>query len=200
MRDPDDCPLDPDQWRVSLPVVDNADLLRWYWAWAQDCPPHPTMVEIGVQYGRSLTWLAGELLARGWDRSVLYGVDSWGRPAPPPHPGVLLPSPHGGLRTLVRYGGVGELDLIRLIGVPSLQAARCFLPASLDLVMIDGDHTYEGCYADIDAYLPLVRPGGVLAGHDYHPVHFPGVVQAVDERWPRGVQHHQRVWWVVMGA
>ena len=36
----------------------------------------------------------------------------------------------------------------------------------LDLLFIDGDHTYEGVKADFDAYAPLVRPGGVIAFHD----------------------------------
>ena len=52
---------------------------------------------------------------------------------------------------------------------------------SLDLVFIDGDHSYEGCKADIEAWLPKLRSGGVLAGHDYGHKRFPGVKQAVDE-------------------
>ena len=61
--------------------------------------------------------------------------------------------------------------------------------------MIDGDHAYERVLADIDVYLPLIRPGGVLAGHDYGD-EYPGVAQAVDELLGRRVHHYQRVWWV----
>ena len=32
-----------------------------------------------------------------------------------------------------------------------------------DFVFIDADHTYEGCLADIRAYLPKVKIGGVIA-------------------------------------
>jgi len=37
---------------------------------------------------------------------------------------------------------------------------------------IDGDHEYEGVLADFNAYLPLVRPGGLIAFHDIVPDEF----------------------------
>lgn len=36
----------------------------------------------------------------------------------------------------------------------------------LDLVFIDGDHSYEGVKADFELYAPLVRKGGMIAFHD----------------------------------
>jgi cephalosporin hydroxylase len=36
----------------------------------------------------------------------------------------------------------------------------------LDLLFIDGDHSYGGVRADFEMYSPLVRPGGVIAFHD----------------------------------
>jgi predicted O-methyltransferase YrrM len=42
---------------------------------------------------------------------------------------------------------------------------------SLDVLFIDGDHTYEGVRHDFVSYSPLVRPGGIVAFHDIaeHP-------------------------------
>lgn len=37
---------------------------------------------------------------------------------------------------------------------------------SIDLLFIDGDHTYAGCKADIDAWTPHVKVGGRVAFHD----------------------------------
>jgi predicted O-methyltransferase YrrM len=55
----------------------------------------------------------------------------------------------------------------------------------VDLVFIDGDHSYEGCRGDIKAWLPRIKRGGLLALHDYHKPPddkpHPGVDQAVDE-------------------
>lgn len=70
--------------------------------------------------------------------------------------------------------------VIRTICCDSVRASRVFADKSLDFVFIDGDHTYEGCKKDILAYLPKMKSGGVLAGHDFRH-DCPGVVQAVDE-------------------
>jgi len=39
----------------------------------------------------------------------------------------------------------------------------------LDLLFIDGDHSYEGVQADFLNYSPLVRPGGLIVLHDIVP-------------------------------
>jgi predicted O-methyltransferase YrrM len=41
----------------------------------------------------------------------------------------------------------------------------------LDLLFIDGDHTYEGVKKDFEIFSPLVRPDGLIAFHDivFHP-------------------------------
>jgi predicted O-methyltransferase YrrM len=36
----------------------------------------------------------------------------------------------------------------------------------LDLLHIDGDHTYEGVKSDFDIYSPIVREGGMIVFHD----------------------------------
>lgn len=39
----------------------------------------------------------------------------------------------------------------------------------IDMLFIDGDHTYEGVRADYELYSPLVRPGGIIGFHDICP-------------------------------
>lgn len=43
----------------------------------------------------------------------------------------------------------------------------------LDVLFIDGDHTYQGVLDDFALYSPLVREGGIIAFHDIleHPNH-----------------------------
>jgi predicted O-methyltransferase YrrM len=52
-----------------------------------------------------------------------------------------------------------------------------------DFIYIDGLHTYEGVKNDIKNFLPLVKKGGVIGGHDYtnRIPHLVGVYQAVNE-------------------
>jgi predicted O-methyltransferase YrrM len=41
-----------------------------------------------------------------------------------------------------------------------------YCSAQVDLLFIDGDHSYEGVTQDYQWYRPLVKPGGVIAFHD----------------------------------
>ena len=41
------------------------------------------------------------------------------------------------------------------------------VPAPLDLLFIDGDHSYDGAKADLDHYAPKLRAGGLLLMHDF---------------------------------
>ena len=57
---------------------------------------------------------------------------------------------------------------------------------SLDFVFVDGDHSYEGCKADIEAWWPKLKKGGIMSGDDYGHTYNPaegkyGVVEAVEE-------------------
>lgn len=38
-----------------------------------------------------------------------------------------------------------------------------------DVILVDGDHSYEGVYQDILKYFPLLAPGGLMIFHDYLP-------------------------------
>lgn len=52
---------------------------------------------------------------------------------------------------------------------------------SADLIFIDADHSYQGCKKDIIAWLPKVKSGGYLSGHDYAHPDQGEVKKAVDE-------------------
>jgi predicted O-methyltransferase YrrM len=94
-------------------------------------------------------------------------------------PGALLDDE---LRAaLERYGLAGKVHLVvadsRTVEPPS---------TSLELLFVDGDHSYEGARADHERWSSFVRPGGHLLFHDavdtggYGNV-YPGVAQLVAE-------------------
>ncbi len=69
------------------------------------------------------------------------------------------------------------------------------ITASCGLVVVDGDHSYEGCKSDLVRFWPLVLPGGAIAVHDYFDIGWgPGIQRAVkefcQERAPIEVTHH----------
>jgi len=87
---------------------------------------------------------------------------------------------------LERYGLEDGVHL--LVG----DSRTILLPESgLDLLFVDGDHTYEGASTDLERWSPLVRVGGHLVAHDAvdtggYGNTYSGVRQAVAELVERG--------------
>lgn len=89
----------------------------------------------------------------------------------------------------------GKIEFIRK---KSVDAANS-VPNNLDFVYLDGNHEYEHLKRDIECYLPKVKKGGVLGGHDIN--FFTGVFKAVSELAVlKGfeVNVEREDWWVVV--
>ncbi len=90
----------------------------------------------------------------------------------------------------LEYGGQAQADNIRdnieksgvsvnmIIG-ESVESAALFADDSFDFVFIDSSHKYRETKAEIKCWLKKIKPGGILAGHDYFGE--PAVKHAVDE-------------------
>jgi predicted O-methyltransferase YrrM len=77
----------------------------------------------------------------------------------------------------------------------SFVAAELIKNKSLDYVFIDAGHDYNSVKVDIESWRWKVRDGGLLLGHDFNK-RFPGVRQAVMERFTGRVHKYGDVWWV----
>lgn len=77
------------------------------------------------------------------------------------------------------YEQLGDCPNVTRIQKPSIVAARDFADNTIDLVYIDSWHHYSVVVADIMTWLPKVRKGGWIAGHDYHNKSNSQVIPAV---------------------
>lgn len=144
------------------------------------------MAEVGVWRGVMISKLLPFLPNLEW-----YGVDTWA----PPESGSSYASSgaeiaekpseefmsafHEVVRIVSPYKG-----RVHIVHMDSVLAAQSFQDATFDIVFIDADHSYEGCLRDIRAWLPKVKPGGLICGHDY--ANKKGDVKsAVDESFPK---------------
>jgi len=88
-----------------------------------------------------------------------------------------------------------------VLRLDSKTAAATFTDKSLDVVYIDAEHTYEAVLADIQAWAPKVRPGGLLCGHDYYnkpPFEVRRALAAIGG--PCGITHEPAPsWWLHIG-
>lgn len=58
----------------------------------------------------------------------------------------------------------------------SVEAAAAFEDGSLDFVYLDAAHDFASVAADLRAWAPKVRPGGIVAGHDYLKAKLPSLM------------------------
>ena len=61
---------------------------------------------------------------------------------------------------------VGVENSVEILRGDSVEMSKHIPDNSLDLCFIDADHTYSGVKRDIEAYLPKVKNGGYICGHD----------------------------------
>ena len=117
------------------------------------------VLEIGIGFGGTLF-----LLTRvASDGARVAAIDL------PPMPRRYHPS-----RELVFRSFARRRQRVRVFPTDShdprtLARVRRFLAGPVDLLLIDGDHSYEGVSRDWELYRPLVRPGGLVAIHDVVP-------------------------------
>ena len=71
---------------------------------------------------------------------------------------------------------------IKTIKLTSDAAVDILKDELFDFIYIDGIHTYDQVKKDIQNYLPLIKKGGIIGGHDYiNGAHLVGVYNAVNE-------------------
>ena len=73
------------------------------------------------------------------------------------------------------------LGKIRYIKGNTKEVVSNFRDASFDIILIDGDHSFEGVRNDIGNYIPKLKKDGLLIFHDYGCGMWTGVKQACDE-------------------
>lgn len=83
---------------------------------------------------------------------------------------------------------------IKKVKMPGTEAAKLYADHSIDFVYIDADHAYEAVIRDIDCWLPKVKKGGCLAGHDSY---MPDVVRAVEEKFGKDYKTYADTSWAV---
>jgi len=60
----------------------------------------------------------------------------------------------------------GVWNIVYPLVMDSQTASKIFRDGILDLVFIDADHRYESVKKDISSWLPKLKKGGILSGHD----------------------------------
>ncbi|WP_312562886.1 class I SAM-dependent methyltransferase [Anaerospora sp.] len=114
-------------------------------------------VEIGSYLGASASFIAEGILQSGHVESKLYCIDTWQNHA----------MSEGTRDTFAEFLSNTEQykEIITPLRGMSTDIARTF-QQQIDFIFFDGDHSYEGIKADVNAWLPKVKKGGMVVFHD----------------------------------
>lgn len=163
-------------------------------------PDKSHFVELGALWGKSSIFMAVEIKNSGkdikfdvvdyWD---VRGVPELAEPGKDPSgldygkdgPDILYE------KFLENVERANCSDVINPVRMGTVDASELYEDESLDFVFIDANHTYDAVKADINCWLPKVRSGGILAGHDYDWV---SVRAAVDEKFGKEIEVLNTSW------
>jgi len=152
-------------------------------------------VEVGVKQGQY-----SEHLLTHWQGRHLISVDPWFEDAVDAYVDIanVPQAQHEAFlaETRSRLAPFGARSSIWRM--TSADGAARIDDASLDFVYIDARHDFDSVMEDCGLWLPKMRPGGVLAGHDYVDGDFLagkfGVKSAVNQFFAeRGIPVHHTV-------
>ncbi len=133
----------------------NGDV-KAYRAMVAQVPDGGRIAELGCYKGRSLCSIVAECKRRG---IKVFGVDTW-------H--YAEDAWVEFIENVEKCGVVArgmDADVVSY-RMTSFAASLQFKDASLDLVMVDTPHDYKTILADLKAWTPKVKHGGIICGHD----------------------------------
>jgi len=145
---------------------------------AAELPQGGNYLEVGSWMGLSSIIFSNGLLANLNLDAKVYCVDTWEGSAEHQtdetvRSGMLY-------QTFLSNVSKASMDrFIRPVKGKSEQVAEKWPGPFMDIIFIDGDHTFEGCYNDVKAWLPWLNKKGRMVGHDAVPEK--GVARALEK-------------------
>jgi cephalosporin hydroxylase len=147
----------------TIPSPQELSYKDFYSEMVQKYPTGSRMVEVGVYHGRSFSYLIIEMINAG-KKFDCVAVDAC------PWDGEPCIGFHKHMEPLKNHYRV------MFEKVDSFVAANNFEDASIDMCFIDANHEEDFVRRDIESYLPKMKKGGTLCGHD---ISYRGVSKAV---------------------
>jgi len=129
--------------------------------------PHALVLEVGLQFGRSSAIALQVCKAQNLR---YWGIDPFIEPPEAEAKWLAMAKPFQPYK------------------LSKMRANEVVVGEPIDLVLIDGDHSYKGVSNDCSHFLPIVRRGGYACLHDFERQSLPEVTNAVKD-YMDGNQH-----------
>lgn len=131
------------------------------------------VAEVGVWKGAYSAWLASRL-----PTATVLAIDPWAT-----YPTWKDPRNRLDLMAAVEAEAsdrLGRYPNVRILKQTSVAAAALITDGTLDFVYIDANHGKAAVLEDITTWTPKLRPGGILAGHDYRRLASKPMIEVIE--------------------
>lgn len=132
---------------------------------SRELPTDGVYLEIGSWMGLSSTIFAQQLIDIGNNGASIHCVDTWmGSEEHQELDVIKNDALYEKFLSNIKRVGVDHMITPHRMSSPDL--ATQWDGTLLDMIFVDGDHTFDGCYKDTMAWYKWLKPGGVIFGHD----------------------------------
>lgn len=128
-----------------------------YYNLLMSLPPHALVVEVGLQFGRSSAIALQVCKAQNLQ---YWGIDPFVEPPEAEEQWLAMAKPFQPFK------------------LSKIKSNEVIVGEPIDLILIDGDHSYRGVSDDCQHFLPHVRQGGFVCMHDFKRESLPEVTHA----------------------
>jgi predicted O-methyltransferase YrrM len=163
-----------------IPTLTSRQELHALYYLARNCSPGSSALEIGSYLGASTCYLAAGMAKVN---GQLFCVDTWQNET----------MPDGMRDTLAEFmeNTRGAQPWLKIVRKRSEQLIEADVAIPLDLVFIDGDHSYQAVHTDFQRTSPWLSREGTIAFHD--SLYYEGVARTIGEALVTGE-------WAVVGC
>jgi beta-1,4-mannosyl-glycoprotein beta-1,4-N-acetylglucosaminyltransferase len=169
--------------------------IQVYRSLVSNLPDNGSMVEIGVWKGKSLCSIADIIRSKN---IKVYAIDTFKGTDNIDEQFLANEAKEHNIRVIFEENirRFGIKNNVVIMEMDSIEAAKCIKlkpEPFIDFIFIDGDHMYENVKNDINAWMPLMKDGKALAGHD---IKWNGVMRAVQEIFSApDIYAIDNLWW-----
>ena len=141
--------------KTSLPyeLMENLIVLPDRLALLKELPQNGVVAEIGVAEGEFAT-----AIQEACTPAKLFLVDQWNTAR---YSASMMRAVYQRFEKPISEG---KIEVVR---DQSVRAAGKFPDSYFDWIYLDTDHSYETTKRELEAYASKIKPGGIIAGHDF---------------------------------